>query len=280
MTAVKANTDSSRGFMSIGDVRLYYERAGHAAAGKPSVILIHADSLDTRMWDGLFERIAVSFDTVRYDARGFGQSDVPDDTPYSFHDELAGLMDGLGIARAYLIGASLGGATAVDAALAYPEKAAGLVLIDAGLGGFRYSDAVVSALGEVVTLAKHGRLDDAKQLWMSLPFFSVSMQHEPAASRIRRMVTDSSGYRWYGTNQSVKLTPPASGRIGDIAVPMLILHGEYEMPDFVAVARHLLANAGRGSLAVVPGAGHVSLMDNPGFVGDAVMGFLSDTGSA
>ena len=62
--------EAEPGFAEVNGTRLYYEVAG---SGDP-VVLVHAFTLDTRMWNDQFEALAREFRVIRYDARGFGKS--------------------------------------------------------------------------------------------------------------------------------------------------------------------------------------------------------------
>ena len=122
------------GFADVNGARLY-EVAG---AGYP-LVLMHASFLDTRMWDSQAEVFARRYTVIRYDARGHGRSAPPSGQPYARSDDLKSLLDFLGVPRACLLGLSMGGAVAVDFALAYPECTSVLILVNAGLGGFQTS---------------------------------------------------------------------------------------------------------------------------------------------
>lgn len=111
------------GFADVNGTRLYYELAG---AGHP-LVLSHGFTLDTRMWDDQFAVFAQRYQVLWYDLRGFGKSAVPTDAPYTHPDDLHALMAHLGIAHAYIIGLSLGGAVAVDFAVTYPEATDALI---------------------------------------------------------------------------------------------------------------------------------------------------------
>jgi 3-oxoadipate enol-lactonase len=262
------------GFIDIGDTSLWYERAGRGDA----VILIHADGLDHRMWDGLFPVLSRRFDTVRFDMRGFGKSPLPGKFPYAFETDLDRLRTALGIERAHLVGLSLGAATAIDCCLAYPDGVSSLTLIDPGLGGYRYSDTTRAGLADVVRLAREGDLEAAKRRWLELGFFTRSLAIPDVAGMVRTMVGDTSGYRWYGVNQPLKRIPAAAESLGRLRVPTLIISGEDDLPDFRAAADYIHRSAAGSRYVVVPHAGHLSLLDNPEPVTAAVMDFL--TGSA
>ena len=69
---------------------------------------------------------------ITYDARGHGQSSMPDTVPYSYTDDLAALMDYLKIEKAVIVGHSMGGAPAFYYALNHPERVMALVLAEGG----------------------------------------------------------------------------------------------------------------------------------------------------
>ncbi|MEK7328872.1 MAG: alpha/beta hydrolase, partial [Chloroflexota bacterium] len=97
------------GFAEVNGTRLYYEVAG---SGQP-LVLIHGFSLDTRMWGDQFETFARHYQVVRYDLRGFGQSAVPSNEPYTHADDLNNLLHYLKIDSVHLVGLSLGGGVAI-----------------------------------------------------------------------------------------------------------------------------------------------------------------------
>lgn len=111
---------------------LDYETAGE---GQP-LVLIHAGIADRRMWETQVEPFATHFQVVRYDMRGFGQSSVATGR-YAHYQDLADLLDHLGIAQAVLVGYSKGGAVAIDFALAYPERVKALVLVASAVHGLQ-----------------------------------------------------------------------------------------------------------------------------------------------
>lgn len=259
------------GFVLIPGGRLYYERSG---AGEP-VILIHADSLDHRMWDGQVRAFAERYDTIRLDMRGFGRSPVPGATPYSFAGDLAAFIDGLGIANAHLVGSSLGGAVAIEFALEWPDRVLSLVLADTGLAGFPYSAEFVGVIREVTRLSRSGDLTGAKAYWLSLPFFARSLAEQDVSAAIRAMVADTSCYRWVGENQPERPPRTPSEHISDIHVPTLVVTGEHDIPDFIAVGDFVHAHIAGSERLTVKGAGHLPNMDAPIAFNGSVLGFLA-----
>jgi pimeloyl-ACP methyl ester carboxylesterase len=107
----------ARGFAEVNGAKLFYEVTG---AGHPSVLL-HEGIADSRMYDDQFHAFAQHYRVVRFDIRGFGQSDLPPrDASVALYEDLNGLLAFLGIKKTYVLGMSMGGAIALDFTLAHP----------------------------------------------------------------------------------------------------------------------------------------------------------------
>ena len=95
--------ETRSGFAEVQGGRLYYESAGSGDA----VVLVHGNVGDRRHWDAQFGALAVGYRAIRYDVHGFGESSLPEeDRPYSDHEDLATLLDHLGIKAAHVVGFS------------------------------------------------------------------------------------------------------------------------------------------------------------------------------
>ncbi|EQD58036.1 alpha/beta hydrolase fold protein [mine drainage metagenome] len=104
-------------------------------------MFLHSGVADSRMWDPQFGWLATSHRVVRWDHRGFR------DTPhvpgsFSYAADVLAALDGLGIRRATLIGASMGGMMAIRVALEHPERVDRLVLIGTNVYGYEPSPVV------------------------------------------------------------------------------------------------------------------------------------------
>ena len=121
-------------FVTVDSTRLQVIEAGRG----PTVVLIHGLAASVYSWRYTMPALVqAGFHVVAFDNRGFGSSDKPAHG-YSNADYvglLLGLMDSLGVSDAVLVGHSMGGSIAAEAALAHPERVTGLVLVDpAGFG--------------------------------------------------------------------------------------------------------------------------------------------------
>lgn len=264
--------DVECGYAPVNDTRLYYEVAGD---GVP-VVLLHGFTLDTRMWDDQFLPFAERYRVVRYDARGFGRSDLPSGEAYAHHDDLRVLLDHLALGPAAVIGLSMGGGIVADFALAYPDRTRALILIDAAVGGHRWSAEWNAAIGPVWRGAKEAGIAVAKERWLAQGLFAPAKERPAVGGRIDAMVADYSGWHWLNRNPARGIEPPAIDRLGDLAAPTLAIVGERDLPDFHAIATRLREEAPRARVVTIPGAGHMANMEAPEGVNAAITAFLQD----
>jgi len=116
-------------FVDVAGQRLRFLRTG---GDKAPIVLVHGFTDGAVVWQSLIRDLAGDYDVVAYDSRGHGGSSRVSQR-YTFHDladELAGLLEALGLARVGLIGHSMGAATAAVLAARRPDLVDWLVLED------------------------------------------------------------------------------------------------------------------------------------------------------
>jgi 3-oxoadipate enol-lactonase len=275
------NVPSQRGFAQANGARLHYEVAG---SGHP-VVLVHAGIADHRMWDDQFARFAERYRVIRYDQRGFGQSTAPAG-PFAFHDDLYLLLRQLDVARAALIGGSLGGAVAINLALAHPEMVEGLVVVGSGLGGLEWpppSPEELTLFSQVEEAAEAGDFATANEievhLWVDGPRRKPEAVNPGVRERVRDMNLQT--FTRHDENeqaQSQELEPPASVRLGEILAPTLVLIGDQDVSSVQAIADHLAADIPGAHKVVVSNTAHVPNMEQPEAFNQIVLHFLDSLG--
>lgn len=115
-------------FETVEGLRVRFVRAGEG----PAAVLLHGFGSSIYTWKGVLPGLARTRTVVALDFPGFGESDQPRRLDVTVYPRIVlGLMDRLGIARATLVGNSMGGAVATVVAAERPERVAALVLIDA-----------------------------------------------------------------------------------------------------------------------------------------------------
>jgi pimeloyl-ACP methyl ester carboxylesterase len=226
------------------------------------------------VWDAQFQTFAEHYRVIRYDLRGHGKSAIPGGESYSHAGDLKALLDHLNIQRAFIIGQSLGGEIAINFALAYPETAARIVLVDPSLDGYDWS----SEWGEswLPIYAEYARSGASASLPMLLahPLFAPGFRNPAMKGRLGEILSDYSGWHILNDDPVIEENPPAIERLDQIRAQVLILIGHLDLPDFHAISDILLEKIPRAQKIEFVDAGHVLPMEAPDKVNKAVLSFL------
>lgn len=243
---------SQTGSAEINGGKLYYEIAGEG----PALVLIHGGLVNSGLWDKQFDVFAQQHRTLRYDVRGFGQSDSPTQ-PFTHHDDLRDLLDYFGIERAAVLGLSMGGAIAIDFALAYPNRTSALIPVAAAVSGYR-PPTEASELSQRLREAydrgdKPLAVELSLQLWTDGPNRRPDQVAQAARERVRVMTAQEFNRPEYDENLAKDLEPPAYDRLGDIKAPTLVITGDADLPRINRLMEY--------AVATIPGAQHVIIHD-------------------
>lgn len=258
------------GFAPAQGTKLRYQVAGSG----PPVVLLHAFSFDRRMWDDQMDALTRHHTVVRYDLRGFGES-PPGSTPYTHADDLAAVMDDLGIERAALVGLSLGGGAAINFAITRPERVSALVAVAPSLGGIKWSEEFVAAHGAIRSAAQGRGIGAARELWLGGPIFAPALANPLSRGTVRAIVDDYSGWHWTRPDPGIPLNPPAIERLGSIRAPTLVVVGELDAADVHRIAAKLESGIPAARKVVIPGVGHMANLEEPRVFNRMLLEFLN-----
>ncbi|MEV8439929.1 alpha/beta hydrolase [Actinosynnema sp. NPDC051121] len=245
-----------------------YDRRGEG----PPVVLLHGGGLGRVTWDRQFEVLARDHSVVRYDARGHGDSS-PVTGPFAHHEDLRDLLDGLDLDRPTLVGLSLGARTAVDFALAHPDRVADLVLVGPGVSGMKVEDPFI--VDQLARLRASTTVDEVAEhllrMWVDGPRRSPQ-DVDPTVRELCR------GLKVRAVSQGAFTTMPdelhAVDRLHELRARTLVVVGDLDSSDIHVVADLLCESAPRAERVVVEGAGHLVNLDRPDEFDRALLRFL------
>lgn len=250
--------------------RLFVETAGAGTA----LVFLHGFGLDRRMWDPQFELFAQEFRVIRYDFRGFGRSSAPPETSFSHADDLHRLLHHLGAGPAHVVGLSMGGRFALRFVLAFPEEARSLVLVDSALDGYGWSPEWKREWSAIQSLARAGRVSEARRRWLGHPLFAPACERTDLARALREQIEGYSGWHWVNRDTALVPDPPALTQLGGIRQRTLVLVGERDLPDFHRIGAILAGGILRAKLQTVRGSGHMANLEAPAQFNAMVAEFL------
>jgi pimeloyl-ACP methyl ester carboxylesterase len=237
----------------------------------PAVLLVHGSNLDSRSLAPLASALAGTHTVIEADLRFHGRS--RDGTgPFAFDRDMIEVLDAAAVARATVIGHSLGAAVALDMVLAAPTRVERLVLIGPSIGGKAATrppagfDAVVRAL----------QANDLQQAGVALgnaPVMAL-VRDTTGQAMVRGMVADNVRLFRADRRRVVPTGAPAIGRLGEVAVPVLVLTGSADPTEAVEAARELLARVPGATGETIDRCGHLMPLDCGADVVRAIRAFL------
>lgn len=258
-------------FISAGDIVLHYAVDGPADA--PALVFANSLGTDLRIWNAVAARFSAKIRIIRYDKRGHGLSGTTP-APYRLDDhvdDLAALLDALGIGAAIVCGISVGGMIAQALAVRQPERVRGLVLCDtaAKIGMPDMWNARIEAIrrGGIEVLA-----DPIMERWLS-PAFRANYPEATAGWRNMLVRTPVEGYN--GTCAAIRDADLTEGS-RTIRVPTLAVCGSEDgatPPDLVRATAEFIPGA---RFELIDGAGHLPCIEDPARVAELIEGFLEE----
>jgi len=258
--------------LPVNGVELAYDDTGRG----PVLVLLHAGIADRRMWDDVTPMLAERHRVIACDLRGFGETPLPDG-PFAYAADVAGLLEGLGVERAHLVGVSLGGHVALDLALARPELVDRLVLVGAGIDGWEHEPALRAIWTEEEAAFERGELDEVAWInvraWLDGP--ARGEGDVPAA--LRRRVFEMQRAALDHENPAATggwLAPSRRERLGEVTVPTLVLVGALDQRDFRRIAQFLAQTIPGAVFEELPGVAHLPPLERPEAFARAALAFL------
>ena len=258
---------------AVNQVNLAYDDHG---IGQP-VLFLHAFPLNKSMWSGeLLALLAEErYRLVSLDWRGFGESDIPTGiaTMETLADDVAGLMDMLGMQDAVLCGLSMGGYAAFAFLRKYPQRVKGLILADTRPGA---DTAEAHANREnVAQMAESQGTEAIADLQVPKLIAAYTRQHHPEVeARVRQMIAAATPQGIAAASRGMALRADATDLLAGITCPTLVVVGEQDALTPPAVARDYAANIPNAQFVIIPQAGHLSNVEQPEAFLQAVSGFL------
>jgi pimeloyl-ACP methyl ester carboxylesterase len=240
------------------------------------LVLLHAGIADRRVWRDVVPKLGAP--VVAYDRRGFGET-PPGPEGFSHLDDLWAVLDATVDGPAWLVGNSMGGALALDAAVSAPERIAGLVLIAPAVSGQpdpaeldpqlrRGMAAWEAASGDPEALLRF-----ETQWWLDGPDAPEGRvggeARELALDMNRRIIANAApeGAGHAGVD--------AWARLGAIERPVTILCGNLDEDFAITTCRELAERIPDARFELLPGVAHLPMLEQPDRVAELIQASTS-----
>jgi 3-oxoadipate enol-lactonase len=242
--------------------------------GRP-ILFVHGFPLDHCMWNGQIERFSAGHRVIAPDLRGFGQSGVSDGVVMmaQFADELAALLDFLGIDEAVLCGLSMGGYIAFEFWRRHTKRLQGLILCDTRAA----NDAPETAAGRLEVAEKILREGSHTVAETMIPrlFSPVTLQNQPhLVENIRQIIVRTDPRGIAAAARGMAWRADFSAELPRICCPTLLVVGENDAITPVAEMQEMAKAIPSAEFEIIPQAGHMAPLEQPEAVGAAIERFL------
>jgi len=260
----------------IDGVQIHYLDVG---VGDPPLVLLHAFPIEAEQWAPQLACLSAGHRVIVPDLKGYGNSEAPDDRAgYSiddYADEVAGLLDELGVERAAVGGLSMGGYVTFAFLRRHRHRLAGMVLADT---------RVVADSPEVLArrTAQQDQIDAGDiaavldALLGGLLSTNTRQTRPELVAHVRELMAANPAAGVVGALEAMKGRPDSTPDLAGIDIPTLVLVGEDDALSPPEEVRAFQAQIPKSRLVVLPRAGHLSNLEAPDEFNAALGDFLDE----
>ncbi|HEY9736198.1 MAG TPA: alpha/beta hydrolase [Trichocoleus sp.] len=265
----------------VNGVNHYYEWVSSkttSEAPKPVMVFVHGWAGSARYWESTALAQSEQFDCLLYDMRGFGRSHIKEDSQElclkrgyeleTFADDLAALLDALGLERVYLNAHSMGASVAVFFLNRYPERVIKAILTCNGV--FDYDEKAFNAFYQFGGYVVKFRPTWLAKIPLMSRFFMARFLHRPIPGKERQAFLEDFLNADYGTalgtiftSVSKKATEVMPQEFSQIRVPTLMVSGQYDKitPSDLGMRASTLSSC--VEYIEIPRTSHFPMLEDP-----------------
>ena len=243
-----------------------------AAPAAPVLVLLHGFPLDHRMWDGVAQALPSDLTVLAADLPGLGESALagyPEPSVEAAADALAAALRDAGVTSAVVAGLSMGGYVALALAERHPELVTGLALVDTK--STADDDAArANRLRIAAEVESTGTVDAVRGMSVSLLGETSQAGRPDLVARLDGWIAEQSpaGVAW--SQRAMAARGDRTEVLRSFAGPATVVVGSEDQLTPVAAAEHMVAALTEPVFVTIPGAGHMSAVEEPVLVADAL----------
>lgn len=244
----------------------------------PALVLLHGFPLDHRIWEAQVEGLSGQYRVIAPDLRGFGQSNSTEPfTLASQAEDLCGLLRKLGALPCVLAGLSMGGYIALEFVHKYPMDLRGLALVDTKAEGDTAEGK--EARNKMAETARTKGSKAVSEQMMPKMLAPITHRDKPQVVQQLRSIMESCPAKTIEhACLAMRDRTDHTANLPSIPVPTLIIVGDSDAIIPVATAQAMRKSIPHAQLVVIPAAGHLTTMEQPQAVNDALRRFVDSAG--
>jgi 3-oxoadipate enol-lactonase len=244
----------------VNNIELAYDDIGSG----PTVVLVHGYPFNRTMWDEQVAALRDNYRVIRLDLRGHGESEATEG-PASMSlmaQDIASVMDGVGVDRAVIGGLSMGGYVALAFYQLFPSRVEKLLLADTRAQADTEEAKKVRA-EQVQKILAEGMAGIADAMLPKLLAPETVSKRPEVVKRVRDMMLQTKPEGAAAALRGMAQREDRTARLADIQVPTLIIVGREDAITPLADSEKMHAAIAGSQLTVIENAGHVSNIEQP-----------------
>jgi 3-oxoadipate enol-lactonase len=268
----------TRQYCHIGSRTIAYVDSAPGDASRRVAVLLHAFPIGASLWEPQMRSVPQGWRLIAPDLRGFGGSTELDSVTAlsigDYADDVIDLMDELGVARAVIGGASMGGYAALALVQKAPERVDALILANTRAGADS-PEGRANRRSMLAVVDREGPSGVAREMIPKLLGKTTKESEPEIEAFVRRLIKQQSPVAIRGAIHRMMHRPDSTPVLPQVAVPALVITGAEDELIPVSESHAMASSLKRPTLIVVPGAGHLANLEQPDTFNAALETFLS-----
>lgn len=245
---------------------------GDRGSGRP-IVFLHAFPLNQSMWNDQVEALSGDYRVITPDWRGFGGSSPGPATMDDFADDLAGLLDHLGVTEPIICGLSMGGYAAMAFLRRHPGRISALILADTRSTPDT-EEARRTRLETAASVRRDGVAILLPGMTQRLLGQSTLATRPDIVERVNSMILSANSEGVARALEAMAAREDSTGLLRNVDVPTLIICGEEDVLTPPAEASQMSRAVHGSQLTLIAGAGHLPNIEKSAEFNETVMAFL------
>ena len=268
----------SRQYCHIGSRTIAYLDSAPGKNDLRAYVLLHAFPIGANLWEPQMRSIPVGWRLITPDLRGFGGSTEPDSngalSMADYSGDIVDLLVELGIKRAVIGGCSMGGYATLGLYQSRPDLFAGLVLANTRSGADS-PEARANRRNLLAVVDREGTSGIAREMMPKLIGKTTTETNPEIEANVRRLIKQQSPIAVRNAIHRMMHRPDSTPLLAQVSIPSLVITGEEDEMIPVDESRRMAGAIPGATLVIIPGAGHLSNLEQPDAFNDALNAFLT-----
>jgi pimeloyl-ACP methyl ester carboxylesterase len=268
----------TRQYCHIGSRTIAYLDSAPGDTAARAYVLLHAFPIGANFWEPQMRAIPKGWRLITPDLRGFGGSTELDSlsalSVSDYADDVVDLLGELGIEKAVIGGASMGGYAALALYQSTPELVEGLVLSNTRAGADS-PEARANRRNMLALVDREGPSGVAREMMPKLLGKTTRETNPSVEATVRRLIKQQSPISIRSAIHRMMHRPDSTPLLAQVSVPTLVVTGEEDEMISVEESRRIAGAVKGATLVIIPAAGHLANLEQPDAFNAALTTFLA-----